>query len=107
MMALLPPFPLLSSRVERHDIDDETLIRWIQGEKDRKMAKIKPESVGSKESGYNIKATLYAAFYVNAIILSLLAACEILSCQQDYLVWQSWFRKQQGRIITSEARVFI
>jgi hypothetical protein len=53
------------------------------------MAKIKPESVGSKESGYNIKATLYAAFYVNAIILSLLAACEILSCQQDYLVWQS------------------
>jgi hypothetical protein len=27
MMALLPPFPLLSSRVERHDIDDETLIR--------------------------------------------------------------------------------
>jgi hypothetical protein len=40
-----------------------------------------------KESGYNIKATLYVAFYVNAIFPSLLAACEILSCQQDYLVW--------------------
>jgi hypothetical protein len=26
MMALLPPFPLLSSRVEHHDIDHETLI---------------------------------------------------------------------------------